>query len=227
MIVLPPVNQIASGNGGTGAKAGDASSQPGVSAHQASANSAKAETSQGGGGAGTEPTASSLVETSSATDSAGAALTRISLPKDGQFGAVVLGSSASDLYPEGIGLGGRLVYTVYLRVGLRKSWILQYCLPKGPETDASAPRGSAIDAPWPFLLFRPDELTAPETDYIIVHGLIGANGRFEQLALVSPESLPENELLLGALRQWRFRPASRDGQAIAVEALLVIPRDVE
>ena len=59
-----------------------------------------------------------------------AALHKITLPKDGKFGVVVLGSTAADAYPDSVGLmTGKVIYTVYVKVGLRKSWILQYCLP--------------------------------------------------------------------------------------------------
>jgi hypothetical protein len=34
-------------------------------------------------------------------------------------------------------------------------------------------------------------------------------------------------LLLKSLKLWAFRPASRDGEPIAVEVLLIIPRETE
>jgi hypothetical protein len=165
----------------------------------------------------------SVSSTQSGTEAPTAGLTRITQPEDGKFGVVVTGSSASDLYPDSAGvLSGRVVYTVYVRVGLHKNWILQYCLPKGSEQG-----GAAVDAPWPLLILRPDQFSALDFDYVLVHGIINSKGRFEQLALVYPNELSEQEKLLGALGQWNFRPASRDGQAVAVEALLVIPRQEE
>lgn len=150
-------------------------------------------------------------------------LTRITLPKDGKFGVVVMGSQASDLYPDSAGLlNGKVVYTVYLHVGLHKNWILEYCLPQASQLDVTA-----VDAPWPFLILRPDRLNILDLDYVIVRGDINSNGRFERLALVYPSDLAEEEHLLGALRQWSFRPARRDGEAIAVEAVLIIPRQGE
>ncbi len=48
----------------------------------------------------------------------------ITLPKDGKFGVVVVGSSLAEDYPEtGHLWSGRLAYTVYLRVGVSKNWI--------------------------------------------------------------------------------------------------------
>jgi hypothetical protein len=103
-----------------------------------------------------------------------AGVTRLTLPKDGHYGVVVVGSGVAAPYPESVGaLGGKMVYTVYLRVGLRKNWILQYCLPKAAEQRITA-RGSAtpLDAPWPFLILRPNELTSPGEGYVMIHGMI-------------------------------------------------------
>jgi hypothetical protein len=64
-------------------------------------------------------------------DQAISGIIRISQPADGRFSVVVQGSPVSLRYPETAGvLGGNIVYTVYLRVGLRKNWILQFTLPK-------------------------------------------------------------------------------------------------
>jgi hypothetical protein len=156
-------------------------------------------------------------------------LTRITLPKDGKFGVVVSGSADTTRYPESVGaLTGKVVYTVYLRVGLRKNWILQYCLPK--TTDKAAPvRGSAtpLEAPWPFLIMRPDRLSATDPDYIMVRGMLTSAGQFDQLAMVFPEELEKKDLLLKSLKLWEFRPANRDGEPTAVEVLLIIPRESE
>jgi hypothetical protein len=149
--------------------------------------------------------------------------TRIILPKDGRYGVVVSGSSQAVPYPETVGaLSGKMVYTVYLNVGLHKKWILQYCLTK--ESASSIPRGSstAVDAPWPFLIFRPDHLEQP-SDYVIVHGQIDKDGRFDQLAMVFPEQFDQKDLLINSLKLWAFRAASRDRVATAVEVLLIIP----
>ncbi|MFL6414939.1 MAG: hypothetical protein ACJ74Y_04640 [Bryobacteraceae bacterium] len=152
-------------------------------------------------------------------------VTRINLPKDGKFGVVVTGSSQATPYPESVGaLGGKMVYTVYLSVGLHKKWILQYCLTK--EAASLVPRGSAtpIDAPWPYLMFRPDHLAQPG-DYVIVHGVINTEGRFDLLAMVFPDEFDQKDLLINSLKLWSFRPASRDRQTTAVEILLIIPAE--
>ena len=107
-------------------------------------------------------------------------------------------------------LGGRLVYTVYLSVGTRKNWILQYCLPKSAESPGRV-KGSAtpVDPPYPFLILRPDLEFADEADYLIVHGVVNSTGKFEQLTLVGTTGFKQEHLLLSSLRLWQFRPASR------------------
>jgi len=152
---------------------------------------------------------------------------RIVRPQDGHFAAVVLGSSATQAYPEAVGaLEGRLVYTVYLRVGTKKSWIMQYCLPRSVE-QAVKVKGTAtpVDPPFPFLILRPDLEFAQEMDYVIVHGMVNSSGKFEQLSIVGMTGFAQERLLLSSLELWQFRPAARDGKATTVEVLLIIPRE--
>jgi hypothetical protein len=154
------------------------------------------------------------------------AVTRIALPKDGHFGVVVVGSSPVEEYPEALGVWtDRLAYTVYLHVGLAKSWILQYCLPPAAEA-AAAGSVTRPDAPWPYVVVRP-HLAPSDTngDAIMVHGLINAKGQFEKLAVVFPQQFAQTQFVLSALQQWQFRPATQNGQIAPVEVLLIIPRE--
>src|SRR5262249_45580325 len=141
------------------------------------------------------------------------------------YSVVVMSSAASDAYPESAGVfTGKMVYTVYVRVGLAKGWILQYGLPQGAPAAAGQQRAKAeLEAPWPYLLLRPELTRAGETGPILVSGVVNASGRFEQLAMVQPEDLAERDFLLEALYQWEFRPAAWGGEPTTVEVLLVIP----
>jgi hypothetical protein len=151
----------------------------------------------------------------------------ITLPKDGKFGVVVVGSSLAEDYPEtGHLWSGRLAYTVYLRVGVSKNWILQYSLPRTQET-ASAGGTGRPDAPWPYDITRPSIDPDANTDAIMIHGFVNALGKFEQLAVIFPTELAETKFLLHALQQWQFRPAMQNGQATAMEVLLIIPAESE
>ncbi len=218
-----------SGGGESGAAA-EGNGSPGGS--HGSGNKPSSGSGTGGSGEGTGSSGNALSGGSGTAGSAGiagdmAGVTRITLPKEGKFGVVVLGSAGSTPYPESVGaLTGKVVYTVYMKVGLRKSWILQYCLPRATGQNAVNGTGTTpLAAPWPFLILRPDQLADADTDYIIVHGMLNAAGQFDQLAMVFPAELEKKNLLLKSLKLWAFRPASRDGVPVAVEVLLIIPRE--
>jgi len=146
----------------------------------------------------------------------------VSLPPNGHFGAVLVGSSLSDAFPETEGImADRLTYTVYLQVGLPRSWILQYSLPASSERDINRIRP---EAPFPYDIYWP-RINAKEvtTDAILVHGLVNAAGHFEQLEIVYPHSYLRSKAFLASLDKWQFRPAMQQGLATSVEVLLIIP----
>ncbi len=154
-----------------------------------------------------------------------AGTTRVTLPKDGTFSVVVAGPSLAAPYTESEGaLSGKIVYSVFLGVGLPKKWILEYCLPKSEEQKNQV-KGHAqpINAPFPYVIVRPNDIGISSREYVIVRGILSVAGRFEQLALVFPNDLGRKDLLMESLRQWTFRPASRDGVPAEVEVLLIIP----
>jgi hypothetical protein len=146
------------------------------------------------------------------------------LPKDGQFGAVVVGATMKEEYPEVPGMwGGRLAYTVYLHVGLEKSWILQYSIPRAVDAEAggNAPR---LEAPWPYDIVRPNLAAgAINADALMVHGFVNEAGHFESLAVAFPPEFLQAQYVLGALSQWQFRPAAQNGRPAKVEVVLIIP----
>lgn len=150
------------------------------------------------------------------------------LPKDGQFGAVVVGSTLQEEYPEIVGMwGGRLAYTVYLHVGLEKSWILQYSIPREAdvESNGNMPR---LEAPWPYNIVRPNlSPGAINADALMVHGFVNEAGRFESLAVAFPSDFSQAEYVLSALSQWQFRPAAQNGRSAKVEVVLIIPEEID
>ena len=148
----------------------------------------------------------------------------IKLPKDGEFGAVVVGSSLEDKYPETAELwSGRMSYTVYLHVGLAHSWILQYSLSRADDA-ASGGNTTHIDAPWPYNIVRPNIAPgAIDADALMIHGFVNQAGRFEQLAVAFPPDFAQAKFVLDALAKWEFRPATQGGQNVKVEVVLVIP----
>jgi hypothetical protein len=155
-------------------------------------------------------------------------VTLITLPKNGQFGVVVVGSSLAEQYPETVEIWrGRMVYSVYLHVGLGKNWILQYSVPCGQEA-AEAGSIRSPEPPWPYEILRP-HLAASDynSDAILLHGFVNLAGRFERLGIVFPPEFAQTKFLLNALQQWQFRPALQNGKLAAVEILLIIPEEPE
>jgi hypothetical protein len=152
----------------------------------------------------------------------------ITLPRNGQFGAVVVGASLEEQFPEIAGQwGGRLAYTVYLHVGLAKSWILQYSLPRSAEA-AAAGNIARIEAPWPYNIVRPNLAPgAINADTLMVHGFVNQAGRFETLSIAFPPDFAQAQFVLNTLQQWQFRPATQNGQSVKVEVLLMIPEEPE
>ena len=203
------------GNGGAQKGAGSGTSGNGLLAGDA-----------GGKGTGHNPgTGAGSSKGLGAGDGDNGAVTRISVPKNGQYGVVVVGSSLDEQYPETQDVWkGRLAYSVYLHVGLEKSWILQYSLPRAAD---SASAGSThLSAPWPYYIVRPNlNPDDASSDSVMVHGFVDEAGHFEKLSVVFPTDLgyAREQLVLGALQQWQFRAGTADGQIAKLEVLLIIP----
>jgi hypothetical protein len=151
---------------------------------------------------------------------------QITLPRDGQFGAVVVGASLEEKYPEMSDVwSNRVAYTVYLHVGLARSWILQYSLPRAAD-GGNGGNVTRLEAPWPFNIVRPNiPPDAINSDALLVHGFVNQAGRFESLTIAFPPEFPEAQFVIDSLKQWQFRPASQDGQVERVEVLLIIPEE--
>lgn len=155
-------------------------------------------------------------------------ITHITLPKKGKFGAVVVGSPLQQDYPEMVQIwGDRMAYTVYLHVGLAKSWILQYSLPRATE-DAAAGSIAPLQAPWPYDITRPQFAFIDfNANALVLHGFVNRAGRFESLALVYPPQFAQAEFVLYTLQRWQFRPARQNGRTATVEVVLIAPNDME
>lgn len=155
-------------------------------------------------------------------------LEHIVLPRDGKFSVVVVGSSLGDDYPDMPDLwGSRVAYTAYLHVGLKKNWVLQYSATRAADV-AGAGHVLRLEAPWPYDIKRPNLLTRDlNADALMVHGVLNQTGRLESLAIVFPSGFRYANYVLYALRQWQFRPARQNGQAMPVEVLLIIPDELD
>ena len=247
-VALPPVNQTAKGNAdgsmqpgtsGNSAQRGNGDpnshgSDHGIQESQGSGGKAPGGTGNrtgesvavngGNGGNGAAPSGSSTGGGGSGT---APSFTRVNIPQTGQYGVVVVGSEMAEQFPETTRLwGGRLVYSVFLHMGMTKNWILQYTLPQAEGVDSNDLKH--VEAPWPFFVVRPTQsLGDIRADALMVHGIVNEAGHFESLSVVFPNGYREGQLVIAALQQWKFRPAKHNGQIAKVEVLLIIPEDLD
>jgi hypothetical protein len=154
--------------------------------------------------------------------------TQVTLPRNGVFGAVVVGAALQDQFPELADLwNGRMAYTVYLHVGLARSWILEYSLP-GTASAALGANGERLEAPWPYSIVRPNLGPSDiNADALMVHGFVNQAGQFEALSVVFPTAFPQAQFVLQSLAHWQFRPATQNGRNARVEVLLIIPEEMQ
>jgi hypothetical protein len=144
------------------------------------------------------------------------------------FDVVVVGSSTNMPQTAGI-LSASPVYTVFLKVGTPKSWIMQYCafdrkkapLQTGSVVQLSKP--AAVKAPFPRITVVPPLPLLPAKDSITIHGYVSAEGAFQELRVLAGHQAAQSADLLNLLEHWQFRPSTRDGGPVAVEMVLVIP----
>lgn len=147
-------------------------------------------------------------------------------PETGVFNVVVL--QGFDSFPEAAGiLHGRPIYSVYLKVGAPKEWIMQFCSPdssvaqKGAVVTLGNP--AVLKAPFPRVTVLPPAGAVSLQRRLIVHGFLQDSGGFRGLDPVGAEGKEAFVTLLPFLKQWEFRPATRDGRPVEVEVLLVAP----
>jgi len=156
------------------------------------------------------------------------AFTRIIHPVNGNFD-VVITQSARDDTPEFANLlKGNPVYTVYLQVGDKKEWVLEYCLPAQENSRNSinqlyVENVEPLSPPYPITTVIPSSLTFSEQpSSIILHGRLTVTGDFRNIEDCSLGN-PTRPQLAPYIEQWRFRPALKNRTPTEVEVLLVIP----
>jgi hypothetical protein len=82
---------------------------------------------------------------------------------------------------------------------------------------------SPLAAPYPRMTFRPPIKTRQGSSaYVMVHGFLDGNGRFEGLKVLGTSAAEEAPQIVAVLERWEFRPAMQDGRPARVEILLAI-----
>jgi hypothetical protein len=229
-VSVPPGSQVGRTPGAVpgGTLAGAAEEGAGGSSEAGSGlGSGSGGTGAGGTGAGGAASPPRVLP------AAGSALaieaTRKEYPTNGVFDIVVQSAGPEGMQESAGVLTGKPVYSVYLQVGGRKEWILQYCVPAS-DVLAPAVSGSVVrlggparlSAPFPLVTYRPPLVHGPGK-YLMLHGFINPQGRFQELRAIGAHDLLQAELAVGVLSRWEFRPASHGGKPVRVEMLLAIP----
>jgi hypothetical protein len=157
-----------------------------------------------------------------------AGVIRMAHPVNGNFDVVILQSVSRDDLPEvGGNLSGNPVYTVYLKVGDEREWLLEYCIPtnvtRSSPYQVNIDDSGAVSAPYPVTTVIPKNVVElPHPRHIVLHGLLSTAGVFRDITGPDAES-PLVREVLPLLREWQFRPALRDRVPVEVEVLLIIP----
>ena len=173
--------------------------------------------------------ASQSPETPASSSVTGAAtpdptLTRIELPRHSRPPVSLLGLSVAGQYGEVANqMQAQVVSTIYLDMGLKKRWALEYWTAQ-PDQRGGITR---LDAPWPYVMLRPKVEFSAGENVVLIRGVLTTEGQLQGLSPLLPPHRSQEDRLFEALAQWKFRPASRNGQPLPVEVLLVIPRQPE
>jgi hypothetical protein len=156
--------------------------------------------------------------------------TVIRRPANGNFDAMVVQTTPLNQYPESRSLlTGRPIYSVYFSVGTPADWTFYFCIPgeKPASSNTSViqlgPPATPVKAPYPTKLVRPEIALPSWEKYVLVHGYVNEEGRFEGLRVVRSIQPGTDQALLASLSGWEFRAATKDGVGVMVEFLLSIP----
>jgi TonB family protein len=133
-----------------------------------------------------------------------------------------------EVNPEKI-LGGKRVYTTNINLpnltSAKGSWILNFAelepsgSPTHVHTDLSAPVVQrAVDPKYPTSLIK--EHVEGE---VVLYAIIRESGSVDSIQVVKRLDPQLDRNAIGAVASWKFSPASRNGQPVAVEVVIHIP----
>lgn len=149
---------------------------------------------------------------------------------------IILVSDASARLPEARDvLKGNPIYTVYITVpGSRRKWVLQFCLSEEDAKQYSFD-GQVVQV-LPGGSVRPPYAEKKEQldlsgvarqgfgiDKVVVYTKVDKEGHMADSRVIRGGDPELNRSVLANLQQWDFLPAFRNGQPVAVEAVLGIP----
>jgi hypothetical protein len=124
------------------------------------------------------------------------------------------------------------VYTVFLDMrntsgDHNPSWTLQYArLRSAVENDPSS-SSEGITPPFPLAKELPrlnsELIRTYLRNVIVVFAVMDTEGKLQRLSVLQTPDGRFNPPILAALTRWRFQPAQRNGQPVALKVLIGIP----
>ncbi len=149
-------------------------------------------------------------------------------PPDG-VADVVLEGADGDLAPEIRQLlPDGPVHTVYCAVGAAREWVVHYSVPDAePQIEfvnsmvIRLPDVARIAAPYPLITIVPASLTGPQKERVTIYAELDTAGRLHNVRLVKGPAAVQS--LWEKLSNWLFRPAARNGSAVGLKLILVVP----
>lgn len=167
---------------------------------------------------------------------------RIVHPLNGRHNVTIVQSGVEQILPKARGLlKGDPVYTVYLKVGWSKEWVMHYCLPRegppppkqvGGVVSLSSPK--EVLPPYPMITLAPLQPVVPFTQLVpgiaaakraplLFYGFLDTKGELEGMKQEGADESGMGALILRALESWKMRPATRGDEAVRVQVILVVP----
>jgi hypothetical protein len=217
------------GNRGTSTAPGAGAAQDRAATNSASAKAQAGASTRADANAADSPSPAALGSSAPARSAGAPTVTRIEHPVNGNFDVVIMQSAMrDDLLSQGVTLTGNPVYSVYLRVGDQKEWLLEYCVPAAQNLQANPYQinvddAGAITPPYPISTVIPNSVLGQAIPkHLVVHGFLSDTGNLRGIKAPDPGN-PLMAEILAFLSQWQFRPAFRNKKPIDVEILLVIP----
>ncbi|MFZ3215185.1 MAG: TonB family protein [Candidatus Acidiferrales bacterium] len=150
-------------------------------------------------------------------------------PPPAHRGPSVIGAIDPKLAPETI-LSGKEVYTLHINMpnftSVTGSWVINFAQLDEDELPYNQPKGrlsgpvlvSKVDPKYPPLLIK--EHVDGE---VVLYAIIRKNGTVDSIQVVHSIDPQLDRNSMEALARWVFRPATRDGQPVDLEAVVHIP----
>src|SRR5882724_11497337 len=157
----------------------------------------------------------------------------IKLPPQTAYGMTISSTAGSGGGLPDLGVfAHEKVYTVFLDMrstssDRNPSWTLQYArLRLAAENDAGS-SSEGITPPFPLAKELPrlnsELIRTYLRNVIVVFAVIDTEGKLQRLSVLQTPDGRFNPPILAALTRWRFQPAQRNGQPVALKVLIGIP----